>query len=556
MKAIKSWHSSWLHNSQHGCGFSRELRVIKQKEAAVMASPSYSEDLNCPLCLSLFNSPVVLPCGHSFCSPCITEALGSQQQCPLCRSAVAAEEAKCLPANLILKSLVEKAQREEQAAKAAGMCPEHEEKFKLFCLTDLQLACIICRDGEKHEGHRFKPIREAAQSLRTDLEMFLQSVAEDINVMEQLAKAQQENLRVTGEKSKQLMVQIGRQFQEMHQFLRKREDEIKNELKCQEADGVEKMKEALTTMETALCQSTELQSKAASVLKITDPEKFLRKWTEGGSTMTRESLFKSRTNTLQVVNRELCLEQHESHLQLFMWKEMLQMITPREERLTLKSSSPHVAVSDDGRSVFSGATAQQSQASGFGQPGVSAGIFAQSSGRRREVAGFSFGNLQTINHSHVGSLFGNTSSFENFNDANVFGVSSKTTGIFGDSSSEVPKYPTFSTTEFMTGQHYWEINVGNREFWEVGIENYYLQYKEQKYAACGQNITRELEFENKPQKIGIYLNFCSNKLIFFDADNTRKIHSMSLAVMSEPVSAYISMTHRNPDYSPLTVCWF
>uniref|UniRef100_H2LAQ3 Tripartite motif containing 108 n=1 Tax=Oryzias latipes TaxID=8090 RepID=H2LAQ3_ORYLA len=437
-----------------------------------MASPSYSEDLNCPLCLSLFNSPVVLPCGHSFCSPCITEALGSQQQCPLCRSAVAAEEAKCLPANLILKTPADSFKK-----VAAGMCPEHEEKFKLFCLTDLQLACIICRDGEKHEGHRFKPIREAAQSLRTDLEMFLQSVAEDINVMEQLAKAQQENLRVTGEKSKQLMVQIGRQFQEMHQFLRKREDEIKNELKCQEADGVEKMKEALTTMETALCQSTELQSKAASVLKITDPEKFLRKWTEGGSTMTRESLFKSRTNTLQVVNRELCLEQHESHLQLFMWKEMLQMITPREERLTLKSSSPHVAVSDDGRSVFSGATAQQSQASGFGQPGEK--------------------------------------------------------GSF-------PKYPTFSTTEFMTGQHYWEINVGNREFWEVGIENYYLQYKEQKYAACGQNITRELEFENKPQKIGIYLNFCSNKLIFFDADNTRKIHSMSLAVMSEPVSAYIT----------------
>uniref|UniRef100_A0A8C7X1T7 Uncharacterized protein n=1 Tax=Oryzias sinensis TaxID=183150 RepID=A0A8C7X1T7_9TELE len=436
----------------------------------------------------LFNSAVVLPCGHSFCSPCITEALGSQQQCPLCRSAVAAGEAKCLPANLILKSLVEKAQREEQAAKvrrntdiqhvlltpekAAGMCPEHEEKFKLFCLTDLQLACIICRDGEKHEGHRFKPIKEAAQSLRTDLEMFLQSVAEDINVMEQLAKAQQENLRVTGERSKQLMVQIGRQFQEMHQFLRKREDEIKNELKCQEADGVEKMKEALTTMETALCQSKDLESKAASVLKITDPEKFLRKWTEGGSTMTRESLFKSRTNTLQVVNRKLCLEQHESHLQLFMWKEMLQMITPREERLTLKSSSPQVAVSDDGRSVFSGATAQKSQA-----------------------------------------------------DANVFG-------------------------------HYWEINVGNRDFWEVGIENYFLQYKEQKYAACGQNITRELEFENKPQKIGIYLNFCSNKLIFFDADNMRKIHSMSLAVMSGPVSAYISMTHRNPDYSPLTVCWF
>ncbi|KAF6726048.1 Zinc-binding protein A33 [Oryzias melastigma] len=312
-----------------------------------MASPSYSEDLNCSLCLTLFNSPVVLPCGHSFCSPCITEALSARQQCPLCSFAVAAEEAKCLPANLILKSLVEKAQRGDQAAKAAGMCPEHEEKFKLFCLTDLQLACIICRDGEKHEGHKFKPIKEASQSLRSNLETFLQRAAEDINATKQLTKAQRENIKETREKSKQLMVQISRQFQEMHQFLRKREDEINNELKCQEADAVEKMMEALTTMETALCESKELESKAASALKITDPEKFLRTWTEGGSPMTQESLFKSRANTLQVVNRALSLEQYESHLQLFMWKEMLQVISPREERLTLKSSSPNVSRSVD-----------------------------------------------------------------------------------------------------------------------------------------------------------------------------------------------------------------
>uniref|UniRef100_A0A8C7X1R7 RING-type domain-containing protein n=1 Tax=Oryzias sinensis TaxID=183150 RepID=A0A8C7X1R7_9TELE len=167
--------------------------VIKQQEAAVMASPSYSEDLNCPLCLSLFNSAVVLPCGHSFCSPCITEALGSQQQCPLCRSAVAAGEAKCLPANLILKSLVEKAQREEQAAKVRRNTDIQHVLLVLSKVTQsdyLQPVCYQTLSTKKHEGHRFKPIKEAAQSLRTDLEMFLQSVAEDINVMEQLAKAQ------------------------------------------------------------------------------------------------------------------------------------------------------------------------------------------------------------------------------------------------------------------------------------------------------------------------------------------------------------------------------
>ncbi|XP_024147803.1 nuclear factor 7, brain [Oryzias melastigma] len=498
-----------------------------------MASPSYSEDLNCSLCLTLFNSPVVLPCGHSFCSPCITEALSARQQCPLCSSAVAAEEAKCLPANLILKSLVEKAQRGDQAAKAAGMCPEHEEKFKLFCLTDLQLACIICRDGEKHEGHKFKPIKEAAQSLRSDLETFLQRAAEDINATEQLTKAQRENIKETREKSKQLMVQISRQFQEMHQFLRKREDEINNELKCQEADAVEKMMEALTTMETALCESKELESKAASALKITDPEKFLRTWTEGGSPMTRESLFKSRANTLQVVNRALSLEQYESHLQLFMWKEMLQVISPREERLTLKSSSPNVSVSDDGRSVFCAGALNQPRS------GVSFG-------GSQSAQAFSFGVSQSAFGTQNRDLYG-TPAFE---------TASNTTGFWNFFTESPSKYSTLSTTEFITGQHYWEINVGNRDFWEVGINNNFLQYKQQKYAACYPDRIQELALENKPKKIGIYLNLSSNKLIFFNAGNMTKIHSRSLAVMSEPVSAYISMTHRNPDYSPLTVCWF
>ncbi|RVE70224.1 hypothetical protein OJAV_G00062620 [Oryzias javanicus] len=495
-----------------------EKQQQSEAAAAAMASPSYSEDLDCPLCLTLFNSPVVLPCGHSFCSACITEALNARQQCPLCSFAVAAEEAKCLPTNLILKSLVEKAKRGDQTAKVAGMCPEHEEKFKLFCLTDLQLACIICRDGEKHEGHKFKPIKEAAQSLRSDLETVLQRAAEDINATEQLTKAQQENIRVTGEKSMQLMVQISRQFQEMHQFLRKREDEIKNELKCQEADAVEKMKEALTTMETALCESKELESKAASALKITDPENFLRKWTEVGSTMTRESLFRSRTNTLQVVNRTLSLMQYESHLQLFMWKEMLQVITPREERLTLQSSSPNVTVSDDGRSVFCAATSNQPRA-------------------------------QTLTFSGSAPAFGIPS--RDLSGPPSFGAFG-----FGNYSASPSKYSTLSTTKFIDGQHYWEINVGNRDFWEVGIDNNYLQYKQQEYAACYYNRIQVVKLEKKPKKIGIYLNFSSNKLIFFNADSMMKIHSMSLAVMSEPVSAYISMTPRNPDYSPLTVCWF
>ncbi|KAK9960805.1 hypothetical protein ABG768_008640, partial [Culter alburnus] len=43
------------------------------------------------------------------------------------------------------------------------LCSEHDEKLKLFCETDQKLVCVICRDGDKHKGHVFKPVKEAAQ---------------------------------------------------------------------------------------------------------------------------------------------------------------------------------------------------------------------------------------------------------------------------------------------------------------------------------------------------------------------------------------------------------
>ncbi|XP_034028010.1 nuclear factor 7, brain-like [Thalassophryne amazonica] len=324
-----------------------------------MASVSYSEDLTCSVCLTIFTDPVMLLCGHSFCRECITESLKSQGICPLCHTAVSLEQ-KCLPPSYVLKSLAEKAKEDEKRKREHGnyredsewLCHEHDEKLKLFCVTEQTLTCVICRDGEKHAGHKFKPIKEASASVRQELEKLMQRVSDDVCTVENLADSQREEITKTKRKSNQLRNQISTQFEEMHQFLRKREREIINELKHKEDEDVKKVIERLIDIQAVLSEDEMLKRKVTSALEIKESERFLKTCADEKIIMTAEH-FKPRSKNLKVMSSALNLGPFESHLQFFVWKEMLQIIKPREENLKLVGHRQNVTVSDDGRSLFS-----------------------------------------------------------------------------------------------------------------------------------------------------------------------------------------------------------
>ncbi|XP_068589990.1 nuclear factor 7, ovary-like [Cebidichthys violaceus] len=509
-----------------------------------MASAAYSEDLTCPVCQTIFADPVTLLCGHSFCRDCI--AGGPSPQCPQCETAV--PELCCPPTTLTLKRLAEKAKEAEKmkkengrdGAEAAKLCPEHEEKLKLFCVTDQQLACIICRDAERHNGHKFKPVKEAAASLRRELEGGMEGLCSDIVATESLAHTQRAKMTKTTEKSQQLATQIHRQFEEMHQFLRKREDEVKNELRCKEEETVERMRERLDAMETALSQSRELEGALTSVLQIEDSEGLLRSWTEGNSRAAPERLFRPRANDLQVVNASLSLGPYESHLQFFVWKEMLQLIQPRAELLSLKTNSADITVSDDGRSLLctpkSKPAPSRGHSSGFGT-NVRSGLFPEYG----STAGFG----QNTAFNFATGLNSGSSAF----DWAMRTGSGQTTA-----SSIITN--VFSVNEFTSGQHYWETEVGLRDYWALGIKDHFLNYDGQKYSTCSPKTTTELALEARPRKIGIYLNCSSKKLSFYDADNMTHIHTLSSGLMSTPLSAHFNIRVTAPDRNPLTVCWY
>ncbi|RVE70212.1 hypothetical protein OJAV_G00062660 [Oryzias javanicus] len=145
-----------------------------------MASFFSFDDLICSICLNIFTEPVTLLCGHSFCRECITTFLSSQQSCPHCRSDLSMAIPP-LTTNHILKGFAERTKEIKtdsgiDSQVNESLCPEHEEKLKLFCVTDKQLVCLICKDGEKHKGHTFKPVKEAEESLKGKFQAFLQTV--------------------------------------------------------------------------------------------------------------------------------------------------------------------------------------------------------------------------------------------------------------------------------------------------------------------------------------------------------------------------------------------
>lgn len=144
-----------------------------------MDSP-LSLEIQCSMCLSDFKDPVSLPCDHSFCYCCITGHLQNslgQSSCPQCRRAYNIQD---LRHNRLLRSMTDtvrehlKTQRSMSNPSSCSLsntliCNEHDEILKLFCVTDQKLVCVVCRDGEKHRGHEFKPVPEAAQTVKVNI---------------------------------------------------------------------------------------------------------------------------------------------------------------------------------------------------------------------------------------------------------------------------------------------------------------------------------------------------------------------------------------------------
>uniref|UniRef100_A0A3Q1EL16 RING-type domain-containing protein n=1 Tax=Acanthochromis polyacanthus TaxID=80966 RepID=A0A3Q1EL16_9TELE len=66
---------------------------------------SLEDELTCSICLSPFDCPVTIPCGHNFCQDCLLTTWTDSYSCPQCRTLFATRPE--LKKNTVLSTVVE-----------------------------------------------------------------------------------------------------------------------------------------------------------------------------------------------------------------------------------------------------------------------------------------------------------------------------------------------------------------------------------------------------------------------------------------------------------------
>ena len=108
--------------------------------------------------------------------------------------------------------------------------------------------CVICRDSEKHTGHRFRPIDEAAPQHRKQLQETLEPLKKKLQCFERVkVKFEQtaEHIKVQAGRTE---TQIKEQFKKLHQFLEEEEEARMAALREEEEQKSRMMKEKIEAL--------------------------------------------------------------------------------------------------------------------------------------------------------------------------------------------------------------------------------------------------------------------------------------------------------------------
>ncbi|XP_069809321.1 nuclear factor 7, ovary-like isoform X2 [Dendropsophus ebraccatus] len=136
-----------------------------------------------------------------------------------------------------------------------------------------------------------------------------------------------------------------------------------------------------------------------------------------------------------------------------------------------------------------------------------------------------------------------------------------------------PGLYVLGTPGFQSGRHYWEVNVGNKSSWIIGVvkesverkgvwelnssNGFWVLRKQDDYVYyCIGDTCKIIQCDFFPTRIGVCLDLFKSNLVFYNASTTDVIHQMSLCFVKETLLPFFcpGVPIREDDWGPLTIC--
>ncbi|NXU89501.1 TRI39 ligase, partial [Xiphorhynchus elegans] len=188
------------------------------------------EEAICPICLEYMSEPVSIDCGHNFCRGCIAKHCQDKGlwsdgpfSCPQCRASC---HRSGFRPNRQLANIVESIRQlglrgtlAPEPEPGTPLCPQHEERLKLFCEEDEEPICVVCRESLLHRPHTVYPIEEAAQVYKVKLQKSLENLVKEAEEVKKRESSERMKTQECKEMVKKKREKLISEFGKLHRLL-------------------------------------------------------------------------------------------------------------------------------------------------------------------------------------------------------------------------------------------------------------------------------------------------------------------------------------------------
>ncbi|KAI3357853.1 hypothetical protein L3Q82_016245, partial [Scortum barcoo] len=269
------------------------------------ALATLEKQLICPICLEIFNKPVViLPCQHNLCRKCANELYqpsllqarttmmvnSGRFRCPSCRHEVVLDRhgVYSLQRNLLVENIIDVYKQEISNNSAAGSlvssppaaqvtCSDHEgEKVNIYCLTCQVPTCSLCKVFGAHQSCQVAPLTDVYQQEKDKLSEEVSSLSAVSEKIQAVIDELEETCRNIGENCKTQKQSVCEKFDRVFSILEEKRKVMTQQISSEQEEKTSHVQALVRCYGDSVDANSKLVETAVSSMDETDMAAFVQ----------------------------------------------------------------------------------------------------------------------------------------------------------------------------------------------------------------------------------------------------------------------------------------